>query len=152
MFFFDTLPLPINLHPCLPTPPRAHPAVAESASWNHHLISPTHLHPLTPLSTPPRAHPALAESAARHLKRLEALRKLFLTAGSLASAQRQLLHAHDELGMALVRLSAVGEEEAAGGQVRGRPGEGGEGEEAAAGQVRGRPMRGREGGRGRLQD
>lgn len=47
---------------------------------------------------------ALAEAAGAHLERLEGQRRLFLAARALALAQRMLLYAHDELGMATMRM------------------------------------------------
>ena len=46
----------------------------------------------------------MSDAAAQHLEQLEGSRKLFGAAGALGGAQRQLLYAHDELAMALLRI------------------------------------------------
>lgn len=56
----------------------------------------------------------VSESSSAHLERLEASRQLFTAAGALSTAQRQLLYAHDELAMAVLRI----ETRMAGEQVR----------------------------------
>lgn len=48
--------------------------------------------------------PGVSESASAHLDRLEGSRRLFIAAGALSVAQRQLLYAHDELAMSLLRI------------------------------------------------
>lgn len=56
-------------------------------------------------AAPCRQLPGVPESASQHLEQLEGSRKLFSAAGALSIAQRQLLYAHDELAMALLRIS-----------------------------------------------
>jgi hypothetical protein len=51
-----------------------------------------------------RSLPGVSEAASQHLERLEGSRKLFIAAGALSGAQRQLLYALDELAMALLRI------------------------------------------------
>lgn len=59
--------------------------------------------------------PGVSESASAHLERLEGSRRLFTAAGALGVAQRQLLYAHDELAMALLRIETRMEGEQVGG-------------------------------------
>ncbi len=59
--------------------------------------------------------PGVQEAAKQHLQQLEGSRKLFVAANSLAVAQRQLLYAHDELSMALLRITTRREGEQVGG-------------------------------------
>jgi hypothetical protein len=47
----------------------------------------------------------MQEASKAHLQQLEGSRKLFIAANSLIGAQRQLLYAHDELSMALLRIT-----------------------------------------------
>lgn len=58
--------------------------------------------------------PGVHEAAKQHLEQLEGSRKLFLAANSLSIAQRQLLYAHDELSMALLRITTRAEGEQVG--------------------------------------
>jgi hypothetical protein len=58
--------------------------------------------------------PGVQEAAKQHLEQLEGSRKMFLAANSLSIAQRQLLYAHDELSMALLRITTRAEGEQVG--------------------------------------
>lgn len=63
--------------------------------------------------------PGVHEAAKQHLEQLEGSRKLFLAANSLSIAQRQLLYAHDELSMALLRITTRAEGEQVGAAPQG---------------------------------
>jgi hypothetical protein len=58
--------------------------------------------------------PGVHETAKQHLEQLEGSRKMFVAANSLSIAQRQLLYAHDELSMALLRITTRREVEQVG--------------------------------------
>jgi len=49
--------------------------------------------------------PGVQDAASQHLEQLEGSRKLFVAANSLSISQRQLLYAHDELTMAVLRIT-----------------------------------------------
>lgn len=58
--------------------------------------------------------PGVQEAASQHLEQLEGSRKLFVAANSLSISQRQLLYAHDELTMAVLRITTRRENEQVG--------------------------------------
>lgn len=58
--------------------------------------------------------PGVREAAKQHLEQLDGSRKMFVAANSLSIAQRQLLYAHDELSMALLRITTRREGEQVG--------------------------------------
>lgn len=72
---------------------------------NIECVSHTELCALVCVCWPCSYLPGVHDAAKQHLQQLEGSRKLFVAATSLSIAQRQLLYAHDELSMALLRIT-----------------------------------------------
>lgn len=87
-----------------PTPDPVPPPVATSNTFCAILTHYPHTHTHSYL-------PGVGDAAKQHLEQLEGSRKLFVAANSLSIAQRQLLYAHDELSMAVLRIMSRGEGE-----------------------------------------